>query len=68
MSETFGELFRDQRDDLMALTLWKKVFDIIRRIMKTLADLIDISADELLDNISRDEKHQSCNSSKYGER
>lgn len=55
--ETFGELFRGQRDDLMALTLWKRVLDIIRRIMKALADLIGISAEELLDNIIRDEKN-----------
>ena len=56
-NNTFGDLFRVQRDDLMALTLWKRVLDIIRRIMKALADLIGISAEELLDNIIRDEKN-----------
>ena len=54
--ETFGELFREQRQGLMALTLWQRVLDIIRRIMNALAELIGISAEELVDNIIRDEK------------
>ena len=54
--ETFGELFKEQRQDLMALTLWQRVLDIIRRIMNALAELIGISAEELVDNIIRDEK------------
>ena len=40
----------------MALTLWQRVLDIIRRIMNALAELIGISAEELVDNIIRDEK------------
>jgi len=54
--ETLGELFREQRQGLMALTLWQRVLDIIRRIMTALAELIGISAEELVDNIIRDEK------------
>ena len=54
--ETFGELFKEQRQDLMALTLWQRGLDIIRRIMNALAELIGISAEELVDNIIRDEK------------
>ena len=54
--ETFGELFKEQRQGLMALTLWQRVLDIIRRIMNALAELIGISAEELVDNIIRDEK------------
>jgi hypothetical protein len=54
--ETLGELFREQRQGLMALTLWQRVLDIIRRIMNALAELIGISAEELVDNIIRDEK------------
>ena len=54
--ETFGELFKEQRQDLMALTLWQRVLDIIRKIMNALAELIGISAEELVDNIIRDEK------------
>lgn len=54
--ETFGELFKEQRQDLMALTLWQRVLEIIRRIMNALAELIGISAEELVDNIIRDEK------------
>ena len=54
--ETFGELFKEQRQDLMTLTLWQRVLDIIRRILNALAELIGISAEELVDNIIRDEK------------
>lgn len=54
--ETFGELFKEQRQNLMALTLWQRVLEVIRRIMNALAELIGISAEELVDNIIRDEK------------
>ncbi len=40
----------------MELTLWLKVLDIIRRIMNALAELIGISAEELVDIIIKDEK------------
>jgi hypothetical protein len=45
-----------QRLYLMELTLWLKVLDIIRRIMNALAELIGISAEELVDIIIKDEK------------
>lgn len=40
----------------MALTLWKRILDIIMRIMKALAELIGISAEELVETLIRDEK------------
>lgn len=54
--ETYGALFEHQREDLMALTLWKRILDIIMRIMKALAELIGISAEELVETLIRDEK------------
>lgn len=54
--ETLGVLFEKQREDLMVLTLWKRILDIIMRIMKALAELIGISAEELVDILVRDEK------------
>lgn len=54
--DTFRKLSKGQRLDLMELTLWLKVLDIIRRIMNALAELIGISAEELVDNIIKDEK------------
>ena len=45
-----------QRLYLMELTLLLKVLDIIRRIMNALAELIGISAEELVDIIIKDEK------------
>ena len=54
--ETYGALFEQQREDLMALTLWKRILDIIMRIMKALAELIGVSAEELVNTLIRDEK------------
>ena len=54
--DTFRKLSKGQRLDLMELTLWLKVLDIIRRIMNALAELIGVSAEELVDNIIKDEK------------
>ena len=54
--DTFRKLSKGQRLDLMELTLWLNVLDIIRRIMNALAELIGISAEELVDNIIKDEK------------
>ena len=54
--ETYGVLFEHQREDLMALTLWKRILDIIMRIMKALAELIGVSAEELVETLIRDEK------------
>lgn len=54
--ETYGALFEHQREDLMALTLWKRILDIIMRIMKALAELIGVSAEELVETLIRDEK------------
>ena len=54
--DTFRKLSKGQRLDLMELTLWLKVLNIIRRIMNALAELIGISAEELVDNIIKDEK------------
>ena len=54
--DTFRKLSKGQRLDLMELTLWLKVLDIIRRIMNALAELIGISAEELVDIIIKDEK------------
>ena len=38
------------------LMLWKRILDLIMRIMKALADLIGVSAEELVDTLIRDEK------------
>lgn len=54
--ETLGALFEHQREDLLALTLWKRILDIVMRIMKALSDLIGISAEELVETLVRDEK------------
>ena len=36
--ETMGELFSEMKDDLMALTLWKRVLACIERLLDVLAE------------------------------
>lgn len=54
--ETMGVLFREQRESLMALTLWKRVLEIIRRILEVLADVIAVDVEVLVENVIKDEK------------
>ena len=43
------------RENLMVLTVWNRILDIIMRIMKALAELIWISAEELVEVLIRGE-------------
>lgn len=49
--ETMGELFRDRQEELLALTLWKRILPLIEKLMKVLAELFDFSIDEMLEKI-----------------
>lgn len=54
--ETMGILFREQRDGLLALTLWKRMLEIIRRILTALAELTGVTPENIIEIIVRDEK------------
>ena len=54
--ETMGALFEEQRADLMALTLWQRLLDIIKRLLEVLADMLGVTYEELSASIVRDEK------------
>ena len=54
--ETLGVLFREQREDLMALTLWKRMLEIIRCLLNVLIDILPIDLEIALDNAIQDEK------------
>lgn len=54
--ETMGALFEEQRESLMALTLWQRLLAIIKRLLEVLADMLGISYEELSASIVRDEE------------
>ena len=54
--ETMGALFKEQRADLMALTLWQRLLTIIKRLLDVLADMLGVTYEELSANIVSNEK------------
>ena len=52
--ETMGELFAGMEDELMALTLWHRILATLERLLEVLADRINISAEQLMDDILTD--------------
>ena len=54
-----GALFEEQRESLMALTLWKRLLAIIKRLLEVLADMLGVSYEDLSASIVRDEKKLS---------
>lgn len=52
--ETMGELFADMKEDLMALTLWRRVLACLERLLSALAERIGLTAGELMSDIVTD--------------
>ena len=46
------ELFSDMEDDLMALTLWKRVLTCIERILRILGEVLRVTPQHLMATIS----------------
>ena len=57
--QTMGELFSDMEDDLMALTLWKRVIVCIERILRILGETLGITPQHLMATISSNDKELS---------
>ena len=57
--QTMGELFSDMEDDLMALTLWKRVLACIERILRILGETLGITPQHLMATISGNNKELS---------
>ena len=53
--ETIGELFRKEREDLVALTLWKRILACLKRLLEVLAEKLGLDFEELLLEITHDE-------------
>lgn len=52
--ETMGELFADMKEDLLALTLWRRILACLKRLLNVLAERIGMTAEELMNEIITD--------------
>ena len=50
------ELFSDMEDDLMALTLWKRVLACIEHILRVLGETLGLTPQHLMATISDNDK------------
>ncbi len=57
--QTMDELFSDMEDDLMALTLWKRVLTCIKRILRILGEVLGMTPQHLMATISGNDKAMS---------
>ena len=53
------ELFSDMEDELMALTLWKRVLACIERILRILGEVLGMTPQHLMATISDNNKEIS---------
>ena len=54
--ETLGVLFADMKDDVAALTLWKRMLECIRHLMEVLCRHLGFTVDELAESIINDDE------------
>ena len=54
--QTMGELFSDMEDDLMVLTLWKRVLACIERILRIFGETLGLTPQHLMATISGNDK------------
>ena len=58
--ETMGELFENMEEDLMALTLWKRVLSCIKRLLEVLCEHLGVTIDELEESLINDDEAASA--------
>lgn len=49
--ETMGELFRETQQQFLELTLWEKILKVFIKMVRNLAGVLNIDADEILEQI-----------------
>ena len=50
-----GELFGQHRENLMALTLWRRILEMILAILEAFSEVLSIDLEELTENILNNE-------------
>ena len=58
--ETMGELYGNMEEDLMALTLWKRVLSCIKRLLEVLCEHLGVTIDELEESLINDDEAASA--------
>ena len=58
-NQAMVELFSDMENDLMALTLWKRVLTCIERILRILGETLGLTPQHLMATISGNDKELS---------
>ena len=58
--ETMGGLFENMEEDLMALTLWKRVLSCIKRFLEVLCEHLGVTIDELEESLINDDEAASA--------
>ena len=58
--ETMGELFTGMEENLMALTLWKRVLACIKRLLEVLCEHLGVTVDEMTESLINDEEAASA--------
>lgn len=46
--ETMGDLFRAEQKQLLALSLWNRVLDCIKRLLECLSEILGITPEQML--------------------
>lgn len=54
--ETLGELFREERRQLQALTLWRRTLECIERLLAAVADMFSMTAEQLMQALIMSDK------------
>ena len=57
--QTMGEFFSDMEDNLLALTLWRRVLACIKRILRILGEILGMTPQHLMATISENDKEMS---------
>ena len=58
--ETMGELFGNMEEDLIVLTLWKRVLFCIKRLLEVLFEHLCVTIDELEESLINDDEAASA--------
>ena len=58
-NQAMVELFSDMENDLMALTLWKRVLTCIEHILRVLGETLGVTLQHLIPTISGNDKELS---------
>ena len=54
--ETIGGAFRENRQEMLELTLWERIWGLFQEILAELTELFEIDMDEIIQKLTRDDQ------------